>query len=179
MEAEKLVPYVDLSDITYHGNGVSSQKTILRLKPEGEAIERTKKNPLPLYYQVKEALREQIRTHVAPHTALPSEPEISKIYHVSRATVRQAIKELEDEGLIYRKQGKGTFVSDPTPEHDGDLGNRYSVTFNYSDVRIADQGAECVALSAKQALSLLVWLEQKRERLEQLALAEEQHDVSS
>lgn len=71
-------------------------------------------NPLPLYYQLKEVLRQQIRAgHLAPHTAIPSEPELVARYHVSRATVRQALTELVNEGLLYRQHGKGTFVCEP------------------------------------------------------------------
>ncbi len=71
-------------------------------------------NPLPLYYQLKEVLRQQIRSgHLAPHSAIPSEPELVASYHVSRATVRQALTELVNEGLLYRQHGKGTFVCEP------------------------------------------------------------------
>src|ERR1700674_1512115 len=71
-------------------------------------------NPLPLYYQLKEVLRQQIQAgHLAPHTAMPSEPELVARYHVSRATVRQALTELVNEGLLYRQHGKGTFVCEP------------------------------------------------------------------
>jgi len=76
------------------------------------ALERS--NPLPLYYQLKEVLRQQIRAgHLAPNTAIPSEPELVAHYHVSRATVRQALTELVNEGLLYRLHGKGTFVCEP------------------------------------------------------------------
>ncbi|HLJ35308.1 MAG TPA: GntR family transcriptional regulator [Ktedonobacteraceae bacterium] len=71
-------------------------------------------NPLPLYYQLKEELKKQIRAgHLAPHTAIPSEPELVSNYQVSRATVRQALTELVHEGLLYRQHGKGTFVCEP------------------------------------------------------------------
>ncbi|MBA2682648.1 MAG: GntR family transcriptional regulator [Ktedonobacteraceae bacterium] len=71
-------------------------------------------NPLPLYYQLKEVLKQQIRAgHLAPHTAIPSEPELVTQYHVSRATVRQALTELVHEGLLYRQHGRGTFVCEP------------------------------------------------------------------
>ncbi len=71
-------------------------------------------NPLPLYYQLKEVLKQQIRAgHLAPHTASPSEPELVTQYHVSRATVRQALTELVHEGLLYRQHGRGTFVCEP------------------------------------------------------------------
>jgi GntR family transcriptional regulator len=71
-------------------------------------------NPLPLYYQLKEVLKQQIISgHLAPHTAIPSEPELVGSYRVSRATVRQALSELVHEGLLYREHGKGTFVCEP------------------------------------------------------------------
>jgi len=76
-------------------------------------------NPLPLYYQLKEALKQQIISgHLAPHSTIPSEPELVASYHVSRATVRQALSELVREGLLYREHGRGTFVSDPRVQQD-------------------------------------------------------------
>lgn len=68
-------------------------------------------SPLPLYHQLKEELRRFIHSgHLAPHAAIPSEPELVANYHVSRATVRQALNELVQEGLLYREHGRGTFV---------------------------------------------------------------------
>lgn len=79
------------------------------------ALERS--NPLPLYYQLKEVLRQQIKSgQLAPDTAIPSEPELVASYQVSRATVRQALTELVNEGLLYRLHGKGTFVREPRLE---------------------------------------------------------------
>jgi GntR family transcriptional regulator len=79
------------------------------------ALERS--NPVPLYYQLKEVLRQQIKSgHLAPNTAIPSEPELVASYQVSRATVRQALTELVNEGLLYRMHGKGTFVREPRLE---------------------------------------------------------------
>lgn len=47
-----------------------------------------------------------------PHDKLPSERELTAQYGVSRTTVRLALQELENRGSIYRRHGKGTFVSD-------------------------------------------------------------------
>lgn len=44
---------------------------------------------------------------------IPSEAELSEIYSVSRITIRRAVKELAAEGLLTKKQGKGTFVNTP------------------------------------------------------------------
>lgn len=68
----------------------------------------------PLYLQIVEKLREKIVSgEYAPGTLLPSETALTKIFGVSRVTVRQALAELEERGLIYRQQGRGTFVSEP------------------------------------------------------------------
>ncbi|SHE80535.1 GntR family transcriptional regulator [Marinitoga hydrogenitolerans DSM 16785] len=70
-------------------------------------------SPIPLYYQIKEQLKNYIELNKLPaHTLLPTEDELSKKYSVSRLTVRNAMKELINEGIIYRIQGKGTFVSE-------------------------------------------------------------------
>jgi GntR family transcriptional regulator len=68
---------------------------------------------IPLYYQLENILRSKIEGgEVLPHHKLPTEQELSREYKISRATVRQALAALVSEGLLYRKQGKGTFVTD-------------------------------------------------------------------
>lgn len=47
----------------------------------------------------------------APHTQLPSESEMGVIFGVSRITVRQALGDLQREGVIFKQPGKGTFVA--------------------------------------------------------------------
>ncbi|GER88227.1 GntR family transcriptional regulator [Dictyobacter vulcani] len=71
-----------------------------------------RKGPLPRYYQLKEIMREKIRSgEWKPGDLIPSERELGEQYGISRMTARQAITELVNEGLFYREQGKGTFVS--------------------------------------------------------------------
>ena len=66
----------------------------------------------PLYEQLKQALRENIRSGLhKTDEALPGERQLMDIYKVSRMTVRQAIGDLVSEGLLYRRHGSGTFVS--------------------------------------------------------------------
>ncbi|HZS76023.1 MAG TPA: GntR family transcriptional regulator [Ktedonobacteraceae bacterium] len=71
-----------------------------------------KNSPVPRYYQLKEIMREHIRNgEWKPGDLIPSERELSEKYGISRMTARQAITDLVNEGLFYREQGKGTFVS--------------------------------------------------------------------
>ncbi|WP_201375504.1 GntR family transcriptional regulator [Ktedonobacter robiniae] len=72
----------------------------------------SRNSPLPRYYQLKEIMREKIRNgEWQPGNLIPSERELSEQYGISRMTARQAITELVNEGLFYREQGRGTFVS--------------------------------------------------------------------
>lgn len=69
-------------------------------------------SPIPLYEQLKAILAEDIRNgKLAADEQIPSERELCEKYDVSRITVRQAIAEAVNEGLLYRTRGRGTFVS--------------------------------------------------------------------
>ena len=67
---------------------------------------------VPRYYQLKEIIREQCASW-EPGQLIPSELELCQMYSVSRTTVRKALDHLTQEGLLYRIQGKGTFVAPP------------------------------------------------------------------
>jgi len=68
---------------------------------------------IPLYYQLETILRKRIFSgEFSVDVPFPSEELIGKEYEVSRITVRRALSALEQEGLISRKRGKGTFVSE-------------------------------------------------------------------
>jgi GntR family transcriptional regulator len=66
---------------------------------------------LPKYYQLKHILRELVNSMTAG-MPFPSEAELCQTYNISRTTVRKALSDLAQEGLIYSIQGKGTFTSD-------------------------------------------------------------------
>ena len=69
---------------------------------------------VPRHQQITEWLRSQIEAGtLAPHEQLPSEHELSATFGVSRVTVRRALQTLEGDGLIYRRQGLGSFVAEP------------------------------------------------------------------
>jgi GntR family transcriptional regulator len=74
--------------------------------------------PMPLYFQLREALLREIRERgMKSGDRLPTESEIELSYRVSRATIRQALAELEDDGVIRRVQGLGTFVASTKIRH--------------------------------------------------------------
>ncbi|NNE98562.1 MAG: GntR family transcriptional regulator [Pyrinomonadaceae bacterium] len=67
---------------------------------------------IPLYYQLENVLREKITSGAFQGgERLPTEIELIEEYGVSRITVRQALQALSEDGLIERKQGRGTYVS--------------------------------------------------------------------
>lgn len=69
----------------------------------------------PLYQQIYQLLRQKIlEGQWQPNEMLPSEASLMKQHNVSRATVRQALDELVSDGLIYRRQGRGTFIAPST-----------------------------------------------------------------
>jgi GntR family transcriptional regulator len=73
---------------------------------------------LPYYQQLYDILRRQITSGFwKPGDRLPSEAELTDQYEVSRIVVRQAFDMLVNEGWVYRRRGRGTFVTTPTIEH--------------------------------------------------------------
>ena len=69
---------------------------------------------IPLYYQLVNIIKRNITAGtLKPGDVLPSESEMCKSFDISRSTVRQAVSMLEDEGLVVRKQGRGTYVAQP------------------------------------------------------------------
>jgi DNA-binding LacI/PurR family transcriptional regulator len=71
----------------------------------------SKTNPLPLHVQLLDDLRHKVMTGVLrPHDRLPGEWEIAEDLGISRTTIQKAWQSAEEEKLIYRIHGKGTFV---------------------------------------------------------------------
>lgn len=71
-------------------------------------------SPIPYYAQLMKVIKGIIASEeLAPGDQLPSEPALCETYGVSRTVVRHALRELEAEGLIIRRKGKGTFVAEP------------------------------------------------------------------
>jgi GntR family transcriptional regulator len=73
--------------------------------------------PIPLYHQLKTLILREIEAgHWKPDQQLPTEEQLSARFHVSKITVRQALRELSNAGWVRREQGRGTFVQKPALE---------------------------------------------------------------
>jgi GntR family transcriptional regulator len=106
-------------------------------------------SPLPRYYQLKEIMRDRIRSgEWKPGDLIPSERELGEQYGISRMTARQAITDLVNEGLFYREQGKGTFVSQRKITQ-----QLIHLTGFTEDIRARGQRPSTKVLSAEMALA--------------------------
>ncbi|MDD5369739.1 MAG: GntR family transcriptional regulator [Anaerolineaceae bacterium] len=69
---------------------------------------------IPYYLQLIDLLKDQIQGKLwLPGDQIPGEQDLCEQYNVSRTVVRQALRELELAGVITRRKGKGTFISEP------------------------------------------------------------------
>jgi GntR family transcriptional regulator len=67
----------------------------------------------PLYIQIQEDIYEQIRSgSLLPGSRVPSELDLVSRFGVSRMTARRALDDLVGRGVLFRQQGKGTFVAE-------------------------------------------------------------------
>ena len=74
------------------------------------------KKGAPLYFQVENYVREKILTgEWAIGTQIPTEIQLMEMFRISRQTLRHAISDLVNEGLLERRQGQGTFVRNTSP----------------------------------------------------------------
>jgi GntR family transcriptional regulator len=73
-------------------------------------------SPVPFYFQLRKILSEEIESGRWPAgDRLPSEPVMCEHFDISRTTVRQALADLEAEGLIRKEKGRGAFVTERRP----------------------------------------------------------------
>lgn len=97
----------------------------LKLKIEGILIRMKNNTTEPLYMQLADKMKEKItRGTWVKGSKIPSERDLIVLYDVSRITVRAAIAELSNVGILEKVHGKGTFVVSKTIVQD--LGGMYS-----------------------------------------------------
>lgn len=73
-------------------------------------------SPIPVYYQVYEALREALQ-HLDPGSRLPAERDMAAHFGVTRTTLRHALDRLESDHIVTRRRGSGTHVALPHVVH--------------------------------------------------------------
>lgn len=105
------------------------------------------RNGIPLYYQLKEYLLQRIESEFKPGDLLPSETEIEKEYKVSRITVRKAIEELAREGIVVKKQGKGTFVQEKKVRYDANTIGSLTQRLSRENRQLETRSIEYIYLS--------------------------------
>jgi GntR family transcriptional regulator len=111
-----------------------------------------------LRHQLAQELRDRIRSgELAPGDKLPSEPELAQDRGVARSSMRAAITVLEEEGLIRRRQGSGTYVTH-RPALQNDLSRNFGVSELIASTGLkpgtAEESCELVAAPASVAEAL-------------------------
>ena len=108
--------------------------------------------PGALYQQIVDGLKREVSEgRLAPGTALPSFRHLAEDLLVSVITVKRAYEELEREGIIYRRQGLGTFVADAAPDRSREAKKARARTLLVDAVREATEAG----LSSREIVSLL------------------------
>lgn len=131
-------------------------------------------SPLPLYYQVKERITEGINEGKwRAGDMIPSENQISAMFNVSRNTAQRALDELVKEGILIRKQGVGSFVTEPRIEPIVSQFYSFSDAVTASGYRSSNRvlGMKIVEAAEAQAKELRVSLNTPLYALTRLRLA--------
>lgn len=88
----------------------------------------------PIYRQLSDLLEAQLLADGRPGDRLPSETELSQQFDVNRLTVRRALNELSQRGLIETVHGKGSFVASPVVRYDISTGRDASFTHSMREL---------------------------------------------
>ena len=151
---------------TYYARQYTARKAAMVTASKKPLLSRS--SPEPLYRQLAQHIEGAIRSgQLKLGDRLDSESVLSHRFAVSRITVRQAIEELVYQQIVVRKQGKGTFVTQPTVKHDlrrlhGLLGSLFSQAetastklLRYELAKPPREVADALSLHAgQQALSI-------------------------
>jgi GntR family transcriptional regulator len=114
----------------------------------------------PLYSRIQEYIAELILSgKLAPETKIQSEREFSEDLGVSRMTVRRALTELVNEGLLERRHGSGTYVAKPKITYESSELVNYIQAMQRRNIAIASQLLEFSEIVASRRLSELLNIE--------------------
>ena len=114
----------------------------------------------PLHHQVRNALIEMVKKKSFPDNKLNSEEELAEILGVSRATVREALHNMKNQGVITKRHGKGNYV------HLSALETKMRIDIHHDFFKlIANGGYEASLEQSEVQISLANELAQKRMEL--------------
>lgn len=125
-----------------------------------------KNNPTPLYYQLREILEEKI--HNGEYKAgekMPTEAELSKVYNVSRVTVRKTIEDMIVDGVLTRNRSESPRVAYPKVNREfnklsglsGELGTKHHFTSSILSMsRREASKKEAVHMGLEEGTEILV-----------------------
>ncbi|MBS7811967.1 GntR family transcriptional regulator [Roseococcus pinisoli] len=112
----------------------------------------------PLYQALADQVQKVVgKLRLVPGTQLPTEEQLANHFGVSMITVRGALRELQQRGLIERRQGRGTFVAAPrapTPEWGLGSIDEIQIANRLAEVRLLDSGRRPVPDWAAEVLGL-------------------------
>jgi DNA-binding GntR family transcriptional regulator len=121
-------------------------------------IEIDRSSPVPLYFQISRSIEEAVdRGELTPGERLPNEIEFAGMLSISRPTMRRALDELVEKGMLTRKQGVGTRVAN------AEVRRRVALTSLHDDLSAAGRHPQtrvltfepaCVDRHAARALGL-------------------------
>jgi GntR family transcriptional regulator len=106
---------------------------------------------VPLTHQVILEILDQIEAGdlVRPDGSIPSEPDLSQRFDVSRATIRDALTRLEHAGIVIRRHGIGTYVNRSVASHPGGVQYWLDETASFANlIRASGHVALCQIVSS-------------------------------
>ena len=116
--------------------------------------------PGPLYQQIVDGLKREISEgRLAAGTALPSFRQLAEKLMVSLITVKRAYEELEREGIIFRRQGLGTFVAENGDDRSREIKTRRAEELMRQAIREASEAG----LKEREVIEMFRHLNGKRE----------------
>lgn len=125
-----------------------------------------KKNGLPLYYQIENIMREKIiNGEWKGGTQIPTETQLMEMFGVSRATMRQAISNLCNDGLLNRIQGKGTFVAeqsgyghDPTEIWEHNIPGTFHIALSCEEIQGLKKKSKLLQVAPDEIFTVFSYL---------------------
>jgi GntR family phosphonate transport system transcriptional regulator len=124
-----------------------------------------------VYSQIAKLLREEIAAFRAPGECLPSEHELAERFGVNRHTVRRAVDDLIDAGLLERRHGKGTFVLAGPADYVLGSGTRFTENFESLGMTASSRILRKLVIPARGGVAVrlnlaedesVVWIESLR-----------------